>query len=161
HDFVRYRVRYSATQLDAAMGHEQVFWAHPIPRRYDDPLRSHVRRRHGGYEQPGHDTKGMVMDEREGDGLLLTLPILKEIRSIEGWLSDSEADLLMAAAARAMRGTEVHPIVEIGSYCGKSTVALGRVALSLKRKARICAIDPHEGLVGAADQGLKRTAPTL
>ena len=49
YDFVRYRTPYSVQQLEAAMDRPDVFWAHPIPRRYEDPLRRHVRGRYGDY----------------------------------------------------------------------------------------------------------------
>jgi hypothetical protein len=84
------------------------------------------------------------------------------MRGIEGWLEDGEADLLLAAAGRAI-GT--HPngmVVEIGSYCGRSTVVLG-AALAAAANApdtKIYAIDPHQGIVGALDQGIQQGLPT-
>jgi hypothetical protein len=94
--------------------------------------------------------------------LLLTLPILNRIRKIEGWLEDDEADLLIAAAASALRSLpKPHYLVEVGSYCGRSTVALGSVAKIASSEARVCAVDPHDGKVGALDQGIKTVSPTL
>lgn len=49
YDFVQHQTPYSVQQLDDAMTREDVFWAHPIPRHYDDPLRSYVRGRFHGY----------------------------------------------------------------------------------------------------------------
>ncbi len=49
YDFVRYRTQYSVQQLDAALNRPDVFWAHPIPRRFEDPLRMHVRGRFQNY----------------------------------------------------------------------------------------------------------------
>jgi predicted O-methyltransferase YrrM len=54
-----------------------------------------------------------------------------------------------------------HTIVEIGSYCGRSTVVLGSVARAMSDNVRIYAIDPHDGKVGALDQGIQTVAPTL
>jgi hypothetical protein len=159
HDFVRYRVRYTPAQLDVAMANAALYWAHPIPRRYDDPLRALVRRRMGGYEGAEGGAPLVRMEERRDSGLLPTLPVLNEIRSIDGWLADEEADLLMATAASALRGGP-RAIVEVGSYCGKATIALGRVAQALAPEARICAIDPHDGVVGSRDGQLSRLPPT-
>ena len=90
------------------------------------------------------------------------MPVLERIRGIEGWLHDAEADLLLAAVSRAVASVQNGAIVEIGSYCGKSTVVLG-TALSASGNASgkgIYAIDPHDGIVGALDQGVQRLRPT-
>jgi predicted O-methyltransferase YrrM len=55
--------------------------------------------------------------------------------TVEGWLTDAQADRLAAAATRAADGT----VVEIGSFRGKSTIVLARAAGS------VVAIDPHLG----------------
>jgi predicted O-methyltransferase YrrM len=93
--------------------------------------------------------------------VLRTLPILDLMRTIEGWLEDDEADLLLAAAARTLARGDGHPIVEIGSYCGRSTVVLASAVKALAPTNRVYAIDPHEGMVGALDQGLTAGAGTL
>jgi hypothetical protein len=93
--------------------------------------------------------------------LLLTVPILERIHPIEGWLTDAEADVLIAAAAHVCTMFPPnHAIVEVGSFQGRSTVALASVAALLSPSVRIHAIDPHEGEAGAADQR-ERYAPTL
>jgi predicted O-methyltransferase YrrM len=62
---------------------------------------------------------------------------------IEGWLKPDAAELLFAAAASINSGC----IVEVGSYRGRSTVALcaGSMAGS---QVPVYAIDPHEHFVG-------------
>jgi predicted O-methyltransferase YrrM len=93
-------------------------------------------------------------------GLAPTLPILARIRPIEGWLEEEEADLLIATATRALLSLPGHAaLVEIGSYCGRSTVAIASVIQALGSSARLHAIDPHEGALTA--DGSARTAPTL
>jgi hypothetical protein len=88
--------------------------------------------------------------------------MLYAMREIEGWLSDQEADLLAAAATRALRrNPRASAIVEVGSYCGKSTVVLGSVVRAEDPTARVYAVDPHQGIVGARGQSLHRCAPTL
>lgn len=99
----------------------------------------------------------------EGSGLpLLTLPILERMRAVEGWLSDGEADLLIATAALALAVPGERPaIVEVGSYRGRSTVVLASAARIVCPEARVYAIDPHEGELGAEDARLDRVPPTL
>ncbi len=95
-------------------------------------------------------------------GLLLALPILARMKTIDGWLWEEEADLLMGITARALQQLPApHAMVEIGSYCGRSTVVIGSVIKALSQQARLYAIDPHGGIVGASDQGLSPTSPTL
>jgi hypothetical protein len=97
-------------------------------------------------------------------GLLLALPILSKMGPVEGWLDAEEADLLIAstnAAAHRVATDEFLVIVEVGSYCGRSTVVLASAAQALRSRARVYAIDPHEGTVGAADRALLQEAPTL
>ena len=76
----------------------------------------------------------------DGPGLLLTLPILATMRAVEGWLLDDEADLLIATAARALTSLDAAAIVEVGSYLGRSTVALGSVARIVRPTARVYAV---------------------
>jgi hypothetical protein len=96
YDLVRYRVSYRPAQIDAAAGRADVFWAHPIPRRYDDPLRARIRRRFGDYVTAR-------------SSLPLLLPLLKRMEAAEGRLTREEADLLVAAARQAPPG-RVHAV---------------------------------------------------
>jgi predicted O-methyltransferase YrrM len=94
--------------------------------------------------------------------LLLTSPILARMRTIEGWLEDEEADLLIALTAKTLTIHESpHSIVEVGSYCGRSTIVFGSVVTLLSPHTKIYAIDPHDGRVGALDQGITAGAPTF
>ncbi|HWN43578.1 MAG TPA: glycosyltransferase, partial [Thermoanaerobaculia bacterium] len=79
-----------------------------------------------------------------------------------GWFEDEEAELLLAASARALADLpEPHTVVEVGSYCGRSTVVLGSAVKTLRPSGRVIAIDPHQGQVGAVGQGLQSGAPTF
>ena len=95
---------------------------------------------------------------------LLIDPIIEKMRPIEGWLADAEARLLIGVTRYAVKALpNVHAIVEIGSYCGKSTVVIAG-ALSLGNVAaetKVYAIDPHEGEVGASDSGVYQMTETL
>jgi predicted O-methyltransferase YrrM len=84
------------------------------------------------------------------------------MRGIEGWLEDEEADLLLAVTVYALRTLpKPHVVVEVGSYCGRSTVVIGSVAKSVSPEAKVYAIDPHDGKVGSLDRGLYTVPPTL
>lgn len=80
-------------------------------------------------------------------------PIMQAMQSIDGFLYDDEADLLLAATARvlAMPGPP-RAVVEIGSYYGKSTVVFGLAAKVLHPEAKVYAIDPHQGELSVGDQ---------
>ncbi|WP_224360819.1 class I SAM-dependent methyltransferase [Hyalangium versicolor] len=174
YDLVQFRTRYSTEQLDAAFEQPDLFWIHPVPRSHGDPLRAHIRARFGGYEAPASpaSTLAPASAHRSSEGheasrpshphgLLLTWPILNEVRGIEGWLSPPEADLLIAVASRAITLLpSPHTLVEVGSFCGKATILLGRVVEALGSEARIHAIDPFDGIVGARDRGLQHQGPT-
>jgi glycosyltransferase involved in cell wall biosynthesis len=80
-----------------------------------------------------------------------TAQILDRMRSVEGWLKDEEAEALIVTTRRALKEHDVPTIVEIGSYCGKSTIVLASAARTANASARVYAVDPHEGVVGAED----------
>lgn len=91
-----------------------------------------------------------------------TAAILDCMRPVEGWLRDDEAELLIQGAWRAV--TEEGPtVVEIGSFCGKSTIALARAVRTGSPSARVYAIDPHQGVVSAEDglSGVRVGPPTF
>lgn len=57
YDFVRYRKPLSLPEIEAALDRPDVFWVHPVPREYDDPIRARVRARFGGYGPPAAPLK--------------------------------------------------------------------------------------------------------
>ncbi|MHA6249238.1 class I SAM-dependent methyltransferase [Pontibacter sp. CAU 1760] len=78
--------------------------------------------------------------------------VRNHIASIEGWLTEGEAKLLFELSKKL---PEKSKLVEIGSWKGKSTVALG---LGLTYKSRIFAIDPFnaEGELGSKEEYLAK-----
>lgn len=62
------------------------------------------------------------------------------IDAVKGFLADDEGQALFEAAVNA---TKLGPCLEVGSYCGKSTVYLG--AACKKNNSIIYAIDHHRG----------------
>jgi hypothetical protein len=163
YEYVRYRVPYSLAEAEVALSSPTVFWMHPIPRRYEDPLRVHIRRKHHHYRNVASKGAYMLSENTPEPPLLLTWPILARMRGVEGWLAEEEADLLIAALVRALSTlNDATTVVEVGSYCGRSTVVLGSVLQSLGLKnVRVYAIDPHDGKVGALDQGIQEVPPSL
>jgi Glycosyl transferase family 2/Methyltransferase domain len=145
YDLVQYRQRFSPEQLKAAMGRDDVFWVHPVPRKIDDPLRALVRDRYRDY--------GAAISPAGPRRFPRTLDLINRMQSVEGWLSGPEADLLAAAAVRALSEIPApHAIVEVGSYCGRATVVLGSVAQTVRPGSKVHTFDPHDGTQGERDR---------
>jgi hypothetical protein len=93
--------------------------------------------------------EGAVADSLEREhGIFCSLPMLDKVRSVPGWLTDPEADLLSAVTARAQGVAAARGacLVELGSYCGKSTLTIAlTLASSSTPDVKLVAIDPHEG----------------
>jgi hypothetical protein len=85
--------------------------------------------------------------------LPLTLSIVRVMQAVEGYLYDDEADLLVAATSHVLtKSREPKAVVEIGSYCGKSTVIFGLVVKALCPNVKVYAIDPHEGELSVGEE---------
>lgn len=67
----------------------------------------------------------------------------EQILATKGFMPETEGDALYAAASVACKDLPDMPIVEIGTYCGRSTIWLGAVAR--KYKTKVFAIDHHFG----------------
>lgn len=97
--------------------------------------------------------------------MLCTSSILNRMRIVDGWLDDAEAELLITTTAKVARlanDGQTTAIVEVGSYCGKSTIVFGLTLKGLERStARIYAIDPHEGEVTTLGQTITQWPPTF
>lgn len=94
--------------------------------------------------------------------MLLILPLIERMKEIEGWLCESEADLLIITTIEAcMTSNPSLAIVEIGSYHGRSTIVLGNVVKHLFPNVKVYAIDPHNGIVGSEGQKLKYLPSSL
>ncbi len=160
YDYVQYKKAFTMHDAENALRKNDAFWMHPVERKYENLLRKLIRERCAHYS-PKKDLTPSNQSANNGQ-MLLTYSLINRVRSIEGWLSDREADLLLATAMKAcLQSPAPQRMVEIGSFHGKSTVLLGAVAKNLFPAAMVFAIDPHEGVVGAADQGLKTLPPSL
>src|SRR5262245_13261555 len=65
--------------------------------------------------------------------------------AIDGWLTPHEADLLYRLAVDLPPGAQV---VEIGTYRGRATAALGLGCMA--SGAKVTSIDHYQGVAGAA-----------
>jgi hypothetical protein len=162
-DYIKYEVTYDPSDAQAALADENAYWIHPVARRYDDASRSAVRSRFNQYRQPnGTRSSQVIRQSIPPVGDELCQPILRDMKAIEGWLTRAEANLLILATHQALRDCPLaSALVEVGSYCGKATIVLGSVVRAVRSTARVWAIDPHDGFVGAHDNGLERVEPTL
>src|SRR5262249_7196907 len=66
-----------------------------------------------------------------------------------------------ACADALARLTPHEAVVEVGSYCGRSTVVLASVLAATESVARLYAIDPYEGGCGSLDDCPGPGRPTL
>lgn len=160
YDFVKYRAVYNVDQLNRAFDKRNVFWIHPVERNYGNRLRHHIRKTFKDYSlappPPLRIPTAVPAD------FSLRWPVLQAMNRIQGWLDMEEAECLMAAAEYVLTRMDApHNIVEVGSYCGRATVTLGLTVRRMGADAKVHAIDPHDGMAGALDQGLRRVPPGL
>lgn len=86
--------------------------------------------------------------------------VLDLAQTIEGYFHRDEGRLLYEAAIGALARLPNHAIVELGSYCGKSTVVLGNAVKHSGSDSVVFAIDPHEGEINFPD-GIHQTPQTM
>ena len=158
YEYVKYRQPYTRRQIDDSLSRSNVYWIHPVARRYDDPIRGRIRSHFDHYARRATEnrfpTANHQSERREPS---LVSPILTAMRAIEGWLEEDEAQLMIAVTEKAIRESSAVPtIVELGSYCGRSTVVLWNVVKAVRPEAKVYAIDPHDGRVGALDEGIRQ-----
>jgi hypothetical protein len=185
--YLRDRHAYSWNELQGAFAETDAWWIHPIKRRHDDPLRAAIRERlvpaeapvEPPVEAPGEapaqpaqrvaeatvvaDAPTVAVAEPPPPALHeIRQPILSAMRQVSGWLGDDEADLLITATDQALGACpDARALVEVGSFRGKGTTVIASVVRAMRPEARVFAVDPHDGVVGALDRGLSHEGPTL
>ena len=164
YQYVRWGAHITPIEVDAARHMLNAYWVHTVPRHYDNPTRKYMREKFNGY-QPYLNSNLLNKSTYPPRVNLLPsdLSIIHQAKGVEGWLEDEEAELLIATASRTRQTArdEEATIVEIGSYCGKSTIVLGLALKAHKIRASIYAIDPFDGVVGAYDQGRRQVGTTF
>lgn len=90
--------------------------------------------------------------------------IVSTAMQIKGWFEESELALLIDCVERLVSQDKCYHgytnIVEIGSYHGRSTIAMGLTVAALNQDAVIYAIDPHEGLRTGRFDRIYHESPT-
>jgi predicted O-methyltransferase YrrM len=86
--------------------------------------------------------------------------VLDLTQGIEGYFHREELRLLHETTVSVLRQLPNHAIVELGSYCGKSTAVLGIAVKAIGGTSKVYAIDPHEGEITFSD-GIQRHPQTL
>lgn len=152
--YVKYKVNYRINDIQKALQNPNVFWAHPVERNYDDPSRKYIRENLEHYVKQVQPSSPI-----ETNTLFSFTKLLDNSKKIEGWLSDNEADLIISTTMEVC-AKETGAIVEIGSYHGKATVLLAETAKYFGQGCKIYSIDPHDGVLGAKDQGLQKVKPS-
>ena len=148
--FNNYQKSYSALDVDCALSDPHVFWMHPVAREYDDEIRNRTRLYLNNYIPAKND----IVHEPVDQSLFFPLQVITEIQKIQGWLSDAECELLMATALKACFKFSGAHVVEIGSFHGKATVLLGKIAKSISDEIKVIAVDQHDGKLGALGSDL-------
>lgn len=82
--------------------------------------------------------------ERE-HGLVVKPFPYERVERIAGWLSPQDADLLWSCVQSLSGRSPQGHMVELGSYCGKSTAVIASALQESRQDAVLVAIDPHEG----------------
>lgn len=151
YEYVKYKKNYTDKDIKAVLAKWDAYWIHPIPRDDNNGLRKQIRSSFGNYARNTLSSSAGTESR-----FLLSSEIINSIKNIEGWLSDKEADLLIQAAAKAVTSFDKkHALVEVGSYCGKTSVLIGLVKQRLAAEHNFFAIDSHEGLLGSTDSCVK------
>jgi hypothetical protein len=135
------------------------FWVHPVQRRYDDPLRVAIRTlTHAGVYRELSGSEPLHAETMNAPAIAASL---EAMRPIPGWFDEREAAVLLDCVAAAMVQRQLPPtILEIGSYFGRSTIALGTLLSKLRPEGQLFAIDPHRGHVGSIDTAIVETGDT-
>lgn len=156
YDYVKYKVTYTTQQAGLALKKPDVYWMHPVDRKYDNAVRKYHREQANHYVQTDQQfTSSSIKIEEDTKGRI------KQIEKIEGWLSTPEALLLTDTVTRACREFDGDNVMmEVGSYHGKATVLIGSVLQQDFPSVKIISIDPHDGILGAADKGIVHVEPS-
>ncbi len=124
HDYIQFRAPYTPAQIASALARPDVFWAHPIPRHYDDPLRRAIRAHHGDYAKPFHPPNPPGS---------LARPDQRPTGIEAGWLADLARGVLDGAA-------DPLALVVVGGEPGPAAEILGEVARSARPGGVVFAI---------------------
>ncbi len=147
--YVEFRKKYKYWQVSEALKKAESYWIHPVPRHYGDPIRKYIREHFNHYTNASSTEKS---DHSNGAFEIETL--IERVRPLEGWLRDEEARLLVNTVLTACYNASAPgAVVELGSYHGKATILMGSLVQAFFPKVKVVSIDPHDGRLGAMDDG--------
>ncbi len=155
YEFVKFRKTFSTQEATLAFKNQNAYWMHPVERKYDDAVRKHARQQFNHYIS----TQKQTVSENCCD-IFLRTTLINKIKKIEGWLTDEEAELLIEITLKCCKEFEQSVVVEVGSYHGRSTVLFGSILKNFSSNIKVYSIDPHDGKLGATDQGLQYFPPS-
>lgn len=149
--YVQYQKEYSLQDLSQAFAHPNAYWMHPVPRDIQHPIRKKILEDSQNYVHlnPVSNPIDTWFDT-----------IVHKTVKIEGWLSIQETIALAKTTKLVLDKNPSPIIVEVGSYCGKSTCIMALTLKHFKSKGIVYAIDPFEGYVSASDDQVAKTEPT-
>lgn len=99
---------------------------------------------------PAAATQSRLSGQTEAASHLHVVPSAHEaVESIPGWLAPDEAALLAGVASLSLERHPMAALLELGSYCGKSTAVIAGAIRKSGRRAVLVAVDPHENQVPA------------
>jgi glycosyltransferase involved in cell wall biosynthesis len=156
YEYVKYKTPYSTRQVREALSKSSVYWMHPVPRKYMDPVRKLIRDQSNEYR---------LFNTVSNNSIQLTASdrkiLIRSLDKIQGWLSDAEADLLITFLLKAITDTPPGAaVVETGSYHGKATVLLGTLIKQFSPRRKLIAADTHDGKLGDTEKGLTVYPPS-
>ena len=100
YEFVKYKKPHTVQDINLAMKKSDVYWVHPITRQYQDPLRKQIRDKQNQYAL---EDKTLTQIFHSPPALFSTLSLISQVKKIEGWLDDMEADLLITITLKACK----------------------------------------------------------
>lgn len=153
YDYVKYRAQYSAEEIRQAVTQHDHFWIHPVERKIGDAHRIAIRTHFSNY------TDQSVV--HSVDSKVLIQEIFRKINPLEGWLERDEMESLVHICSQKITEKAQPVIVEIGSYCGKTTAVIALTAKVMNPKTKIIAIDDFSGRLGAVDTGVEHYPPSF
>ena len=118
-DYVQYKQDYTRGEMDAALERRDCFFAHPVPRQIDDPLRRQIASRFGNYAC-------MPSSVHEA-----TQKIYTALSELPGWLSDLEIGAVLSLMEGFSKDRN-HIAIETGGYQGKNAICLQMAAQACK-----------------------------
>lgn len=163
--YVRWRSEMGYWDWAHAIATADIWWMHPVPRDYSHEIREHGRNLSQAWSAPRKSLPRM--SPAAADYVIRKEPvheqILKKTAGISGWLSEHETLGLCAiveSLARNHQNGHALQILEVGTYQGKSSSVLGLALKVNGVNGELTTIDPHEGVIGALDQGTHQTEST-